>query len=251
MSDQAVRSIERAIDILYCLAEGEKGLVEIGRQVNLGKATVHRQLTSLINKGIVAQNPATNDYTLGPGFFRLLHNSLKSYDPLVAVAYEPMIRLNKLSDETIMLHVVKGTQRVCIAEVKSTQDISYTVGVGNSVPIYVGAAGKVIFGYMPEKTRERLLADLPLTPVTENTITDKERLLEAAAEAAEKGYAMSFGERSIGAAGISVPVLAGKQAIAVLSILGPSFRFNREKMLGYLAPLQAEAEVIARKMGLE
>lgn len=251
MSEQGVRSIERAIDILYCLAEGEKGLVEISRQVNLGKATVHRQLSSLINKGMVSQNPATSDYTLGPGFFRLLHNSLKSYELLVAVAYEPMNRLNKLSNETIMLHVPKGAQRLCISEVKSHQEISFTAGVGTTVPIYVGAAGKILLGYMPERVRERLLADLMITPLTENTITDRERLMEEAMEAVNKGYAVSFGERSIGAAGISVPVLAGKQAMAVLSILGPSFRFNQEKMLEFLPALQSEAKVIAREMGLE
>lgn len=248
---KTTRAVERAVDILYCLADGEKQLVEISRKVGLGKSTVHRLLASLVTKGLVAQNPATSGYSLGPGFFRLLHSSLSSYTYLTAVASEPMRRLNELSGETVVLHVLKGKERLCVAEVESPQELKYTAGVGATAPVYTGAAGKLFLGCMDRKERERFVNSLEITPLTPNTITDKEQLLREAEEAAKRGYAISFGERIVGSSCISVPVRGTDgRAIAVLSILGPSVRLSKEKLLELLPALQAEANRIAHELGL-
>lgn len=248
VGETSVRSVERAIDILYCLAEGEQGLAEICRKVDLEKGTVHRQLSALMNKGVVAKNPATGNYTLGQGFFQLARGVLNKHETLVALAHEPMERLNKLSNETIVLDVPKGLYRLCAAQTKSTQDIVYAIEVGATLPINAGAVGKVILACMNEAARERFIENLELTPVTQATITDKKQLLEDVSLAAANGYAITFGERVEGSACISVPILVGSRLIAVLSILGPSYRLNREDLLSYLPAMKSEARIISLGM---
>ena len=250
MGDTSVRSVERVIDILYCLAEGEQGLAEICVKVNLKKCTVHRLIATLINKGIAAQNPATGHYTLGQGFFHIVHSILNSNDILVAVAKNSMERLNKLSNETVVLDVPKGLYRICVAEAKSFQDIIYSAGVGSALPIYAGAVGKVIMGCMSGPERERYIENIELAPFTNNTIIDKKRLMEEVGLVAIEGYAITFGERVEGSACISVPITAGTRLIAVLSILGPSFRLNQNDLLSYLPAIQSESKIIARDLGV-
>ena len=53
--EKSIRSIERAIEIIYYLSEGDRGLVEISEQFQLSKATTHRLLTSLKATGLVSQ----------------------------------------------------------------------------------------------------------------------------------------------------------------------------------------------------
>ncbi len=245
MGETSVRSVERAIDILYCIAEGEKGLAEICRKVNLEKGTVHRHLSALMNKGVAAQNPATGNYTLGQGFFQLVRSILNNHDTLVALAKESLERLNRLSNETIVLDVPKGLYRLCVAQTKSTQDIIYAAEVGSALPIYAGAVGKVILGCMSESEREQFVENLEITPLTNATILDKKQLLDDVRFAAANGYAITFGERVEGSACISVPIIADKQLIAVLSILGPSFRLNQPELLSYLPAMKSEARIIA------
>ncbi|MHB1684884.1 MAG: helix-turn-helix domain-containing protein, partial [Bacilli bacterium] len=51
---KAVRSVDRALDILLCFgAERDLGLTEIARRVALHKSTAHRMLASLERRGFV------------------------------------------------------------------------------------------------------------------------------------------------------------------------------------------------------
>ena len=250
LGETPVRSIERAIDILYCLAEGEQGLAEICSKVSLEKGTVHRQLATLIKKGFAAQNPATGNYTLGQGFYQLIYTILDSQDLLVAVAKQPMEKLNKLSNETVVLDIPKGLYRLCVAEVKSIQGIVFSVGVGSALPIYAGAVGKIIIGFMSESARERFIENVDMVPFTNKTVMDKKKLYKEVKQVAKQEYAITFGERFEGSACISVPIISGNRLIAVLSILGPSFRLTEQDLLGYLPAMQSEARDIARSLGM-
>ncbi|MGI6412465.1 MAG: IclR family transcriptional regulator [Syntrophomonadaceae bacterium] len=222
--DNSIKSVNRAIDILYSLAESDKCLMEISRDVKLSKSTVHRQLGTLLNRNMVFRNPANDKYSLGPGFFKFLYRFIQSPTALMVAAQDSLNALNKLSGETVVLHTQIGDQRLCVTEVESKHELKYTSGIGSTAPMNAGAASKVFLSCMEEEDRRNFISQMKLESITENTISDPVELLKEVEKVAKDGYSISYGERIAGAASISVPIKnKDGRAIAVLSILGPGF----------------------------
>ena len=239
-----IKVIHKASDLLHCLIHGAKGLMEIAELMGNGKGTTHRLLNSLKNTGLVAQNPKTKKYLLGPGFILLQKRAGTEYDALLAAAEAPMEHLREIFNETIELHVPVGGYRLCIAECASTQLIRFTSGIGVKAPIYTGSAGKVLLAYMDEKARGKLLQDIVLVKVADNTITDKKVLDQHIQNTITNGYAVSFGERANGAAGISIPILSTGIAIASLSVLSPQIRVDMDKLISMIPEMTKAAKTI-------
>ena len=94
--EKSIKSIERAIEIIYFLSEGERGLVEIANHFQLSKATAHRLLSSLKATGLVSQNNVTKRYMVGHGIYRLLNNLFSSNNSaLITLSRNSMYRLRK------------------------------------------------------------------------------------------------------------------------------------------------------------
>src|SRR5215813_5285765 len=89
--DGGVRSVQATLDILETLAqaEGEMGVTEIANRLGLTKATVFRHLTTLVERGYLAQNGATSRYHLGPRLYLLGRLAPARLD-LVSAAEEAM-----------------------------------------------------------------------------------------------------------------------------------------------------------------
>lgn len=82
-----LKSIDRAIDVLEFLLtqEDEVSVSRISKELGFGKSTVYRTLTTLENRGYVAQNPETERYFLGQRVFvygmRKKHSFVSSIMP--------------------------------------------------------------------------------------------------------------------------------------------------------------------------
>lgn len=245
--EKSVRSIERAIEIIYYLSEGDRGLVEIAEQFQLSKATTHRLLSSLKATGLVSQNNVSKRYMVGHGIYKLLNNLFSSNNSaLITHSRNSMYRLKEISGETISIHIPYGGNRLCISEIKSDKEIIYTAGIGAMAPIYLGAAGKVLLAFMPEKKRNLLLQK-----IANDTIFNKDLLEEQIEQITERGYALSFGERIYGSACLAVPILINGEAIATLCVLGPSFRLTKADLEKLIPHIQQEAHLIEQALSVE
>ena len=68
-----IQSVQRAAQILAVLGSGTPrlGVTEIADRVGLAKPTVHGLLRTLEAHELVAQDPDTGKYSLGPGVLQL------------------------------------------------------------------------------------------------------------------------------------------------------------------------------------
>ncbi len=82
-----VQSVERALDILDCLAEYPKGcgIAELSKNLGLSKSTIHRIITTLKYKEYVTQNTENDKYQLGIKLLNLSSSITNSMD-LINVA---------------------------------------------------------------------------------------------------------------------------------------------------------------------
>jgi IclR family acetate operon transcriptional repressor len=69
----AVQSIERALDLLECLARSSSwvGISELSNATGQPVGTVHRLLMTLVAREYVVRDSRTRRYALGPAFRRL------------------------------------------------------------------------------------------------------------------------------------------------------------------------------------
>jgi DNA-binding IclR family transcriptional regulator len=241
-------SIEKAIDILFCFnpAHPHLRLTDISQRVGLHKSTAHRLLSVLKKKGLISADPTSQLYSLGPGVVELAWVVLRQQD-LRTVCLPYLEQLQRATNETASLYTRMGDKRICVEECESGQAIKYSHTVGLTAPLHVGAPGKALLAFLPEEELTPLLAELPLTAITPYTITDCEQLKAELAVTRKRGYAVSSGERSPGAAAVAAPIRDGSgQTIAAIGVLGPSQRLTR-KVLRELGPqvMQAAQKISA------
>jgi IclR family KDG regulon transcriptional repressor len=245
-SDQKINSIIRATDILTCLSEGIAKLTDISQKLELSKGTTHRFLKTLEIAGFATQDPLTRQYCLGHRILKLALNPMVSHRNLILCSLEDLEHLRDISGETAILHIPNGNKRIVLEEVESHHPIRFFGGKGDSAPIYAGASGKVLLSEFNERDRTIFLKNIPLIPLTPQTITDMALLLEELVEIRKLGYAKSSGEVMNGTAAISVPIKNYACPVA-LSLVGPEGRFLN-KRISFLDDLKKSAKNISNKV---
>jgi IclR family transcriptional regulator, KDG regulon repressor len=241
---QTIRSVERALDVLLCFAgePGGLGVTQIAEKVNLYKSTVHRILAALESRGFVRQDGVTGRYLLGLKALELASAYLTSGD-VPAVAYPEMLVLRDRTQETVSLYVRDGCERVRVQRAEGPLTVRRVVGLGERLPLYLGASGKVLLAWLPPADREGAMGRC-LPP-------DFDRVgLEAdLADARERGWATSQQEREEGAASVAAPVLDRMgRCVAALAISGPLSRFDAVTVAGLTGALLQSSRAIGLRL---
>src|SRR5690606_11144766 len=219
---EAVRSLERAFDLLEHLADagGEMALSELTEVSGLPMPTIYRLMRTLVNQGYVRQEPSKR-YALGPRLVRL--------------------------GEGASMAVVEGDEAVYVAQVPSRHSMRMFTEVGRRVQPHCTGVGKALLSQLPDERVKEILARTGMEPHTPNTLTSPEALLAELAQVREQGYAVDDEEQELGVRCVAVP-LRGAPALTAISVSGPSGRMTREAVPGVVPIMHAAAERFAREL---
>src|SRR5262245_45702554 len=138
-------AVERALAVLCCFARETPvlGVTEISERLKLTKSTVHRLLQALVARGLVAQDLARRQYTLGYRVLALAQ-AVPGGTNLRQICQPHMSWLLGETQETIALYVGAGDVRVCLDELESPQILRMSAGIGRCFQLPRGAAGKAL-----------------------------------------------------------------------------------------------------------
>lgn len=244
-----VRAVDRLLKILEELgATPGLALGDLARQVDLAKPTALRLLRSLEERGW-ARRGADGTYSLGARALAAVLQGLH-HDRLLAGAAGPMSSLRDSLDETVSLSALSGGRRVCLLQFPSSQALRYMHEVGSVAPLAVGASGKVLLAFGAAATREKTFAG-ELAAYTPSTITDAAALERECEHIREAGYAISFGERSIGSVAVAVPVRDPYTgSVYALTVFAPEVRFDVDRLPHWLEQLAACARAMEAAAGV-
>jgi len=244
-----MQSVERTCNVLLSFKAEEPvlGVSEIARRLGLPKSAVHRTLDSLVRMGLVARDRSSSRYRLGPRAADLGFAALGTPD-IRGLALPVLQELVRHTRETATLSLLSGHERFYAAQVEGPQDVKMSIEIGKRCPLYAGASGRAILAYFAPAQLDAYLSSTPLAPLTEKTITSREKLVEQLELVRRQGYSVSLGERDPWAGAVAAPVFLGDVLVGSISVCGPHNRFNPEKVAEYGELVKDETAQLSRQL---
>jgi DNA-binding IclR family transcriptional regulator len=121
---------------------------------------------------------------------------------------------------------------------------------GERLELHCTALGKALAAFEPEDQWNRFLRRRALPRHNENTICSRKKLLEELATTRRRGYAFDDEEVDLGVRCLGAPVFgAAQEAVAAISISGPSSEVRPDNMAELVKLLIAAAAQIHRALG--
>ena len=225
-AETGTQAIDRAAELLVRVVESGEPLAvgELAAHSGLPKSTTSRLVGALERRGLVQRTADRRRLSPGPVLLRYAHRD--GGQSLVELAAPGLRRLADASGETVNL-AVPGSEGV---EHLAQEDTAHFVGttdwVGRKVPFELAANGRCFLAFSQAAK---------LTPVL--------RRVRA------RGYATSIDELELGLSAMAAPVLDSTgNAVAALSISGPTSRLTSERITQLAPLLVEEAHALERRL---
>jgi DNA-binding IclR family transcriptional regulator len=220
-----VQSVERAAAILRVLGAGTPrlGVTEIAERVALAKPTVYGLLRTLLKHDLVAQDPFTGKYSLGPAVLQL-GNAYLDGSELRARSLLWAESLARRANEAVWVATLSGTRVIVLHHVFRPDNTVQVLEVGAAIPWHACALGRAIAAYLPP-AESAVLMSAERAPLTGRTKTTRAALGQALAQVRRHGYAVEDQEATMGDAGIAAPIFDRTGAVAgSIGVVGPAER---------------------------
>ncbi|TMF37320.1 MAG: IclR family transcriptional regulator [Chloroflexi bacterium] len=243
-------AVERAAEIMFLLAEwGDGSVSELAETTGSTGSAVHRILTALKRKDLVAQDEDSQRYTLAWSVLSLAR-SLSARADVRTLAHPRMVRLRDLTEETATLNVRSGLNRVCIEQVESGHEVRWVAEIGRIVPLHSGVTGKVLLAFATPKETGAYLRSLSTRRQEESGVPDSATLANELEEIRHRGYALAVKDRVRGISAISAPIPEpGGMVSAALTLAGPAERCTLEKLKAWAPHLTKATREISDLLG--
>lgn len=248
---KTIGSVIKAVEVMNELAGSEEGLslTEISSRLNYGTSATYHLLNTLKLCNIIEQDKKTKKYRIGVGLFRIA-GMAKRQNVLANIAQPYLDKLRAAVDETSNLLVLDGNEVVYIAQSESTKLLKMFTQLGAKVPLYCTGGGKLLLAYKPRPFQELILSKSNLHKYTKNTLSTVEELLREFEIIRKQGYAIDNEEREEGVTCIAAPVFdCYGEAIASISISGPSYRLKEKGFDSIIANVILTAKELSARLG--
>ncbi len=246
-----IQSVERAAAILGALGSGTPrlGVTEIADRVGLAKPTVYGLLRTLEKYDLVAQDPETSKYSLGPGVLQL-GNAYLDGSELRARSLLWSEALAQRANEAVWVATLSGSRVIVLHHVFRPDNTVQILEVGAAIPWHACALGHAIAAHLPSAASSRLLA-AEMLPLTGRTRTTRAALNRALAQVRKQGYSIEDQEATVGDAGIAAPILNREGTVAgAIGVVGPAERLLAPASKDEIARAVSEsARGVSRDLG--
>ena len=202
-----VRAVERALQILKSFDDrhAERGVSEIAEVVGLHKATTHRILATLMNYGFIERSPDGLKYRLGLELVDLGFKVTRRMD-LRREALPYLKSLASEINEAVDLSIWDQQQVLYIEMIQSNHALTVSAAVGQHLPAYCTASGKLFLSDLPEEELSTYLHK-PLQSFTANTLVDPLLIKNMLQYIKQQGVATDNEEFEFGVSAVAAPAL--------------------------------------------
>lgn len=207
---------------------------ELAAALDCSTATSYRYVKSLLSAGFLAAHPGKT-YGLGARIIEL-DRQLRLTEPLLVKAMRPMEELSLMTGRNLALCAYYNESTICIDKSWIRSDLPTLFDRGRPVPLFRGAAGKVILAHLPTHRLKAVYAKNGPEIEKSGLGATWPDFAGALKTIRRQGHYISIAEVDPLSAGIGVPILdSEKRIMGSLTFAVPSVDANAEAT--HLLPL--------------
>ena len=238
---------ERLIRMLEAIASsGEPvSVADIASMTGVPRASVYRNIASLLECGFIDEAEGGNGYVLGLRFVRIALTG--KADSHVISAAGPMLKsaVKALGETAFLARYRGGRVDLIHVEIPSDPTVSYIYPGLGPRPAHACSSAKAIAAFIRPDMRDDLLETNPIR-YNAATIVEPEKIARELNQVRRYGYAICDGEIDEGVTSIAVPINVDRLgAIFSMGVVGPSHRIKPVVQNRILPVLTDEAVRVA------
>jgi len=240
-----VPAIKRCFDLIDLLAEKDRGLTvtEIHRALHLPLSSAAAILYTLQALGYVEKDKESARYTLGTKLFSYSGRTTEQQD-ITGRCHSLLEQLVSESVLTGHIAVLREGESMYIDRVPSSGLIQFSSYVGMRWPLHASAVGKALLAFLPEEELAQTLKYLPLSKITQYTVTVRPQFEKQLRQFRRLGYTWEIGEGEPGVTCVAAPIIGGRnETLAAVSVTGTNHQIGHDRIpsLGLLVKKYADA----------
>lgn len=224
-----IGAVERSLDIVDAIQERKGARVtELADDLDLAPSTVHSHLKTLkANRYLIQEG---DEYHIGLEFLNR-GGFARRRKSAYMMAFSIVEELADVTEERVQFIVEEHGRGIYVHTATGSHAVQVNARLGNVSHLHASAAGKAIFAYLPEYRIDEIIDQHGLKPLTTETITERETLLEELAEIRKRGYSFNNEESVSGLKAVGAPVIApNDQVVGAFSVSGPANRLKEKRI---------------------
>jgi DNA-binding IclR family transcriptional regulator len=244
-SPRRIGAIEVGFRLIRVLeaADGPLPLKELSERAGMAPSKAYAYVASFVHEGLLAQDPASGRYGLGPFAMSLGVAALRQSD-LVEVARRESAALSEATTCSVMLTTWGNRGPAIVYRVDGKRRGPTSVRVGYVLPLWRSAAGRVFLAYLPERETAALLAAEEGPRLTHAEVAAEIARIRAA------GFALTGDDNEF--SGIAAPVLDHDgHLVAALTLSRPYDENTHEHRVELGLVVRSAAASISKQLGHE
>ncbi len=224
-----VKSADRALAVLEVFSDLGKplSLSELSRLTRTPISSCHGLVHTLKQRGYLYALQGSRQFYPTKRLAQMAL-AIGRHDPVLARLVPHMQALRDATGETIILGKNHENNVIYLEVVEGTSTVRYTAQAGEQKPLHSSAIGKAILAQLDSRTLAQTIATLPLTRITDNTITSMRKLRADIKLTQQRGYSLTRGENvsDVMAIAIAIDLGSGQDPVG-LAVAGPLQRMQQ------------------------
>lgn len=222
-----VHAVETSLAIVNAIQElDDPGITEIAARLDLPKSTVFNHVKTL-EKNHYLVDTETEGYRLGLKF--LDHGIQARHNIEVFEASSPA--MEQLASETqlaVWLAVEEFGKVVCIRKELGDRAVPTRGEIGRRLDMHSSSLGKAILANLSAERVDQIIEMYELPALTENTVTDRDELMEELETIREQGYALNDSESMEGLRAVASPIFSESDICGSICVAGTRSHIDGE-----------------------
>ena len=239
-----IRSLSRGLDIINFLNRFRSSTpVILARELKVPRATVHRILGTLIEKGYIYQHPSDNEFRL-TSKVRMLSSGFSDQAVMANLGRHLMEEVTKTLVWPVSFSAISGTDLVIYENTDASSPLAVEkFKIGYRMPILETASGICILAFMTASEREDVLVMLSKTADPQDQVARQAAWLTVSIEEVSRiGYATHRRKRErFDISAIAVPVRAGDKVYGALTLRYHEPAISQDELENVIFPVLNKA----------
>jgi IclR family transcriptional regulator, pca regulon regulatory protein len=231
-----VSSLARGLEVLRAFNRTRRKMTlsEVAAETGNTRAGARRILLTLVHEGYAVADGKLFDLT--PQVLELGYSVLSSKGAW-DIARPFIDHLSEELRESVSAATLDKFEVVYVTGTQYHRVISVGITVGARFPAHATATGRVLLAAQPQEMWPGIIQNIPLTPLTDRTVTDRQAFRRILEQTREQGWALVDQELEIGLASIAVPLRkASGGLVGAINVGVPVVRMTADQMVDDILP---------------